>query len=110
MCPALKNRDSKVPLSTKDKLTLAIQRSSSQITIGDVNGSREITEVPEGVDVSFRAGRVDRRLSQLPFVSLLDHKGTKRNSKEGINKKPKKQPVKSGDLMFPVSFGRGKQS
>lgn len=40
-------------LSIKNKLTLAIQRRSSQITVGDVNASREITEVSEGVHVAF---------------------------------------------------------
>lgn len=82
----------KIPLSTKDKLTLAIQRRSSQITIGDVNGCREITEVSEGVHISLRAGRVDRCFSQLPLVPLLDHNRTKTTGRkeegrrEGINK------------------------
>lgn len=35
------------------KLTLAVQRGSGEIAIRDINGSREITEVSEGVNVSF---------------------------------------------------------
>lgn len=108
----------KIPLSTKDKLTLSIQRRSSQITIGDVNGCREITEVPEGVHISLCAGRVDRCFSQLPLVPLLDHNRTNtKGRKEGGRKEGRhqqtaflKHPVKSGALMSTLGVCGGNRS
>lgn len=55
------------------QLTLAIQRRSGEITIRDIYGSREVAEVSEGVNVSLRAGRVHRRLPELPLIPFLQH-------------------------------------
>lgn len=52
-------------------LTLAIERRPGEVAVRDVDGSREVAEVPEGVDVALRAGRVQRGLAQLPLVAFL---------------------------------------
>lgn len=55
-------------------LTLSIQGRPGEITICDINGPREISEVSEGVNVSLRVWRVCRCFSKLPFVLLLQHR------------------------------------
>lgn len=92
--------------TTNLKLTLAIQWRSSKITVRDVNGSREVAEVSEGVNVSLRAGGVERRLAQLSLVPFLQ-RNIKTKGLCLVSRREGSKKTKTEKMFYPCEFKSG---
>lgn len=83
----------------KTELTLAVQRRSSEITVRDIDGSREIAEVSEGVNVSLWAGGMGWSFPELPFIPFLKKRKKWRHIRNARIQKITEEPEKEGEYL-----------